>query len=54
MEQISNFVTSINGIVWGPLMLILILGTGFYLMAGLKFAPLRNIPKAFKLLIDGR
>ena len=54
MEQVSNFVTSINGIVWGPLMLILILGTGFYLMAGLKFAPLRNIPKAFKLLIDGR
>ena len=46
--------SEINGVVWGPLMLILILGTGFYLMLGLKAMPLRHIPRAFSLLFQGR
>ncbi len=54
MELTTEWVSSINGIVWGPLMLLLIIGTGFYLMVGLRFAPLRNIGRAFRLLFEGR
>ncbi len=54
MEGIHELVKALNGIVWGPFMLLLILGTGFYLMAGLSFMPLRHIPRAFRLLWQGR
>lgn len=54
MEMLTALVKQLNGIVWGPLMLLLILGVGLYLMAGLRFFPLRNIPQAFKLLLRGR
>lgn len=54
MELAVEWVKSINGIVWGPLMLVLILGTGLYLMLGLKFMPLRRIPAAFCALLNGR
>ena len=29
MEALTNIVNQINGVVWGPLMLILILGIAF-------------------------
>ena len=54
METISNFVSAINGVVWGPMMLVLILGTGLFLMIGLRFMPLLNISKAFQLLWRGK
>ncbi|WP_269618301.1 alanine/glycine:cation symporter family protein [Zhongshania sp. BJYM1] len=54
MESVSAFVNTVNGIVWGPLMLVLILGTGAYLMIGLQLMPLRNIGTAFRLLMKGR
>lgn len=37
METVSGLVGIINGVVWGPPMLVLILGTGLYLMLGLRF-----------------
>jgi AGCS family alanine or glycine:cation symporter len=54
MQTLNDLISTINGIVWGPLMLILILGTGLYLMYGLSFMPLRRIPYSFKLLWQGR
>ena len=54
METMTALVQWLNGIVWGPLMLVLILGTGFFLMIGLGFMPLRRIPSAFRLLLEGR
>ena len=54
MEAIKEFVGLINGIVWGPWMLVLILGTGFFLQVGLKVMPIRKIPDAFKLMWQGR
>jgi AGCS family alanine or glycine:cation symporter len=54
MAQIEAAVTAVNGIVWGPAMLILILGTGLYLMVGLGFMPLRRLPAAFRLMFQGR
>lgn len=54
MESINSFIGTINGIVWGPLMLALILGTGLYLSLGLKFIPIRMIKEGFVLIFKGR
>ena len=54
IENIYSFIASINGIVWGPLMLALILGTGLHLSLGLKFMPLRMIKAGFILIYAGR
>lgn len=54
MEFIKELITTINGIVWGPAMLCLILGTGFFLMAGLRFMPLRYLAYGFRMLWQGR
>ncbi len=49
----SDLIYTINGWVWGPVMLCLILGTGIYLSIGLRFMTLRRIPAAFRLLLQG-
>ena len=54
MEALTNAVNAINSVVWGPLMLVLILGTGLFLQAGLKIMPLRKLGFGFKLLWKGR
>lgn len=54
IESIYSFIGTINGIVWGPLMLALILGTGLYLSLGLKFMPIRMIAEGFRLVFKGR
>jgi len=54
MESVSNLVSEINAVVWGVPMLILILGTGCFLMGGLRFQPLRQIKTGFILLWRGR
>jgi len=54
MQTLNDLISSLNGIVWGPLMLVLILGTGFFLMAGLSFMPLRRIVSSFRLLWQSR
>lgn len=54
MEALQGLVEGINGVVWGPLMLVLLLGVGLYLQIGLKGMPVRNIGRAFALLWQGR
>ncbi|QDG76258.1 sodium:alanine symporter family protein [Labrenzia sp. PHM005] len=54
MEALNNIVGAINGIVWGPVMLVLILGVGFFLQVGLKFMPILRLGKGFSLLFQGR
>ncbi len=54
MEALSNIVGEINSIVWGPMMLVLILGVGFFLQAGLKFMPILKLGTGFSLLWKGR
>ncbi|MHA6287768.1 alanine/glycine:cation symporter family protein [Maricaulis sp. CAU 1757] len=53
-EVISNGINMVNSFVWGPPMLILLLGTGVYLTVGLRFMPLRKIGFAFGELMAGR
>lgn len=50
----ADIIHTINSWVWGPVMLILILGTGVYLSLGLRFVTIRKIPAAFALLFQGR
>ncbi|MDH4581671.1 sodium:alanine symporter family protein [Pseudomonas sp. BN415] len=54
MESIQNLVNQINGLVWGPPMLVAILGTGLFLMVFLRFMPLLRIGTGFRLLWRGR
>ncbi len=54
MEILTTFFKDLNNIVWGPPMLLLILGTGCYLMLGLRFMPPRKLFYGFALLWRGR
>lgn len=54
MELIHRYVAWLNGIVWGVPMLILILGTGLFLMVALKGMPLLRIFMGFRLMWGGR
>ena len=40
---------AINDFVWGPVMLVLLMGTGIFLTIRLKFLPWRNLPYALKM-----
>ena len=50
-EQVIN---SVNSVVWGPVMLILLLGTGVFLTIGLRGMTITRIPYAFGQLLKGR
>jgi len=50
-EQIIN---AVNSIVWGPIMLTLLLGTGVFLTIGLRGMTITRIPYAFRQLLKGR
>jgi len=54
MESLTANLKFIEGIVWGPITLVLLVGTGLFLMVGLRFMPLRQIGAAFKALWQGR
>lgn len=46
MEKIAEIIHKIDGWVWGPWTLFLLLGTGCYLMLRLRFLPLKNLKYA--------
>ncbi len=54
MQWLTDFITTLNGIVWGPVMLVLILGTGLFLMIGLKLLPIIKLSYGFRMLWRGR
>ncbi len=54
MEFIHNLVAKINNLVWGVPMLILILGTGLFLMISLRGMPIRRLGLGFRLMWQGR
>ncbi|MCB1877914.1 MAG: sodium:alanine symporter family protein [Chromatiales bacterium] len=54
MEYLETGVQWLNGLVWGPLMLVLILGTGLFLTIGLAFMPIRRLGYGFRMLWRGR
>jgi len=54
LELIKTLIGDLNGIVWGPPMLVLILGTGLFLMIGLRLRPLLRLGYGFHMLWTGR
>lgn len=54
MDVLMGFLQSVNNVVWGPIMLVLLVGTGLYLTIGLRFFSFRNWIRAYKCLWEGR
>ena len=54
MEFLTNIISSINSIVWGVPMLVMILGIGLFLTLGLRLMPILKLGTGFKLLWQGR
>jgi len=52
--SVTETLNSISSIVWGPVMLSLIMGVGFWLTIRIKAISIRKIPYAFKQLMAGR
>ena len=48
MEKFSEIVSAVDGFVWGPVMLILLVGTGVFLTIRTGFLPWRNLGYALK------
>lgn len=48
MEAFMAWLKSVNDVVWGPGMLVLLVGTGLYLTVGLKFFTFRNFLEGSK------
>lgn len=54
LDAIQQFLNQASGIIWGPVTLVLLLGTGLYLTLGLRAVPWRKTGTAFRLLWRGR
>jgi AGCS family alanine or glycine:cation symporter len=54
METFTAWMNALNGFVWGPAMLVLILGTGLYLQLRLFGMPIRRIGAGLRLVWRGR
>lgn len=48
METLGNVISAIDDFVWGPVMLILLVGTGIFLTFRTQFLPWRNLGYAIK------
>lgn len=48
MQEIQSIMETLSGLVWGPYMLVLIVGTGVFLTFRLLFWQFRMLPFAFK------
>lgn len=51
MEQAALLLRKIDDIVWGPLLLTFLLGTGIYLMIRMRFLPVRNLGYALRCAV---
>lgn len=51
--KIGEIIEWVNNLVWGPWLLVLLLGTGCYLMICMRFLPLRNLKKALGAAFGG-
>jgi AGCS family alanine or glycine:cation symporter len=54
MQTFTAWMSALNSLVWGPAMLVLILGTGAYLQLRLRGMPILRIPAGLRLVWSGR
>lgn len=52
MEALQKILTAIDDVVWGPVTLVLLVGTGIFLTFRLNFIPWRRLPKALAAIIS--
>lgn len=52
METFSNIVSAVDSFVWGPVMLVLLVGTGIFLTIRIGFASWRNLPYALRSVLS--
>ena len=52
MQKLEEIISLLSSIVWGPPMLVLLVGTGLYLTIILKGMQFRALPHAFKLIFQ--
>lgn len=52
METFSNIVSAVDSFVWGPVMLILLVGTGIFLTVRIGFRTWLNLPYALKSVLS--
>ena len=52
MEKITGIISMVNGFAWGPVMIIVLVGTGVLLSFGTGFLQFRKLGKAFRLLFS--
>lgn len=52
MERITEILEKIDSLVWGPPLLILLVGTGIYLTASLGLIQIKKLPLALKYLFS--
>ena len=49
----AQLLKRIDSIVWGPGMLVFMIGTGLYLLVRMQFLPLRNLGYALRCVMGG-
>jgi AGCS family alanine or glycine:cation symporter len=54
MQSFQDWMNTLNGFVWGPAMLVLILGTGLYLQLRLRGMPILRIGSGLRMVWRGR
>ena len=54
MEGLSGLLNGVSSFVWGPVMLVLLLGTGLYLTVGLRLLPQRKLGYGLRAALKGR
>lgn len=52
MDALQKILTAIDDVVWGPVTLVLLVGTGIFLTIRLKFIPWLRLPKALAAIIS--
>ena len=52
--DLSKLLADVNNFVWGPVMLVLLVGTGIFLTVRLKFLPWRNLGYAIYMVFSKR
>lgn len=52
MESFADIISKVDDFVWGPVMLVLLVGTGVFLTVRLGFASWRNLGYALKLTLS--
>lgn len=51
MESLADWLNKINELIWGPWLLVLIVGTGIYLLVRMRFLPFRRFFYALKCAV---